>query len=404
MNPGEQWESDDILGGTLARVTRVADNSVVVFAQYPNGVTVRLVASAPMPLDVGDVVLVGDRRWVAVERELWEEPRGLGVIRRIWSDRLLIETSGGLTLTEAVGLSDLREGNTVQFSVREGAVELLAEEPIRIRLREDDTDEVSRFKQPSNSDLGYNDFGGYSDVVRRARHIMETQFERKDDLDAIGARPVRGILFSGPPGTGKTHLARVIAAASGAEFYLVSGPSIVSKYVGDTEGLLRGIFADAQSHDKAIVFFDEIDSIAGERREGSHDSSDRLVAQLLTEMDGFGEAEGNVIVLAATNRPEDIDPALRRPGRFDWEIQFTTPTVGDRLAILEVDERRLATVDPLPLEFIAEASEGWSGAKLASVWTEASLLAARDGRRAIDSEDLLAAFETVRSAEHMRDD
>lgn len=112
-------------------------------------------------------------------------------------------------------------------------------------------------------------------------------------------------------------------------------------------------------------------------------------------MDGFSQAEGNVIVLAATNRPNSIDPALRRPGRFDWEIGFDLPNMDDRLAILEVDARRLATVEPLPLESIGQESAGWSGAELASLWTEAALLAARDDRPAIDGEDLLEAFSVV---------
>jgi transitional endoplasmic reticulum ATPase len=184
----------------------------------------------------------------------------------------------------------------------------------------------------------------------------------------------------------------VIAAESDASLFLVSGPAIVSKYVGDTEEILRKIFAEAQTRDRAIVFFDEIDSIASERTEGSHESSDRLVAQLLTEMDGFNEAAGNVIVLAATNRADRIDPALTRPGRFDWEITFKLPTTSDRLSILEVDARRLSTVAPLPLEEIAAATEGWSGAELASVWTEAALLAAEADRSAIDGEDMLAAY------------
>ncbi len=115
-------------------------------------------------------------------------------------------------------------------------------------------------------------------------------------------------------------------------------------------------------------------------------------------MDGFSEAGGNVIVLAATNRADRIDPALRRPGRFDWEIRFGLPTLDDRLAILEVDARRLATEEPLPLEDIATASEGWSGAELASIWTEAALLAARDGRQAIDGEDLFEAYSVVHNS------
>lgn len=403
--PGDEWVADDAtFAGTLARVVRVAENSEVVYAMYQNGNVIRLVASGPTAIEPDDVVLVGDGRWLVVEDDLWHEPRGIGVVRKQFdNNRLLIEAPGGLLVTDHAGDVPVVAGNTVLFSSHEGAVEVLAELPMRVRDRDDDVDDIGRFDfTAAKGDLKYTDFGGYREVVERARHILETQFDHKDRLDQIKARPVRGVLLSGPPGTGKTYLARVIAAESNAGFFLVSGPAIVSKYVGDTEQLLRRIFQEAQTRERAIVFFDEIDSIAGKRSEGSHEASDRLVAQLLTEMDGFSQAEGNVIVLAATNRPDRIDPALRRPGRFDWEIVFGLPDTDDRLAILEVDARRFSTVEPLPLESIAEESAGWSGAELASIWTEAALLAARDDRPAIDGEDLSEAFSVVATTRQER--
>lgn len=391
---GEEWVADDeSFGGALARVIRVADNSCVVYATFHNGNIARLVADAPTLIDEGDVVLVGEGRWRVVEPALWIEPQGVGVVRKEVGDRLVIEAPGGLVITDEIGPLEAAPGNTVLYSIAEGATELIDPLPMRTRDQDDDLDDLTRFEvKRATNPLTYDQFGGYPEVVARARQIIETQFERKDLLDKIGARPVRGVLLSGPPGTGKTHLAKIIADEADAAFFLVSGPSIVSKFVGDTELLLRRIFESAQERERAIVFFDEIDSIAGERNEGSHEASDRLVAQLLTEMDGFAERAGNVVVLAATNRPERIDPALRRPGRFDWEITFGLPSPSDRLEILEVDARRLATVSPLPLEQLAEATDGWSGARLASIWTEAALLAARDGRDAIDGEDLLAGF------------
>uniref|UniRef100_A0A183CN44 AAA domain-containing protein n=1 Tax=Globodera pallida TaxID=36090 RepID=A0A183CN44_GLOPA len=145
--------------------------------------------------------------------------------------------------------------------------------------------------------------------------LIETQLERHAELEAIGARPVKGILFTGPPGTGKTHLAKIIANQSGANFYDISGPAIVSKWVGDTEGLLRKIFDHASSNDsgKSIIFFDEIDSIAESRTGDSHEASRRLVAQFLTLMDGFDTKNNATVVIAATNRADALDPALTRP-------------------------------------------------------------------------------------------
>jgi len=406
VQPGDAWVADDeTFAGSLARVVRVAQNTEVVYAMFQNGNVVRLVADGPTLIAPDDVVLIGDGRWLVVERDLWSEPRGVGVVRKLLDDRIVVEGPGGLLVTDRLGELKIAAGNTVLYSSHEGAVEVLDELPMRIRDRDDDIDEIERFEfTVAKGSLKYSDFGGYPKVIERARHIIETQFNHKENLDKIKARPVRGVLFSGAPGTGKTYLARVIAAEADAAFFLVSGPAIVSKYVGDTEQLLRRIFERAQSRERAIVFFDEIDSIAGERNEGSHEASDRLVAQLLTEMDGFSQAGGNVIVLAATNRPDMIDPALRRPGRFDWEIIFELPDSDDRLAILEVDVRRLATTGPLPLESIAEDSEGWSGAELASIWTEAALLAARDGRSAIDGEDALEAFSVVATTNERRSD
>ena len=264
--PGDEWAADDAtIIGALARVVRVAENSEVIYAMFQNGNVTRLVASGPTAIEPEDIVLVGDGRWLVVEDELWHEPRGIGIVRKQFNDRLLIEAPGGLLVTERVGEVPATVGNTVLFSSREGTVEILAEAPMRAHDRDDDVDDISRFDfTAAKGELKYTDFGGYSGVVERARHILETQFNHKDRLDEIKARPVRGVLLSGPPGTGKTYLARVIAAESDAAFFLVSGPAIVSKFVGDTEQLLRRIFQEAQKRERAIVFFDEIDSIAGE--------------------------------------------------------------------------------------------------------------------------------------------
>jgi transitional endoplasmic reticulum ATPase len=187
----------------------------------------------------------------------------------------------------------------------------------------------------------------------------------------------------------------VIAHESGASFYLISGPSIVSKWVGDSEQAIRRVFRAAAKKESAIIFFDEIDSIAERRTEDSHEASRRLVAQLLTELDGFDQGSSNLIVIAATNRIESVDEALLRPGRFDWEIVFGMPTAGDRLEILQLGAGQTKTEGVLGLEVVAAASDGWSAARLASLWTEAALLAAGDGRSAIVDEDVAQAFERV---------
>ena len=169
---------------------------------------------------------------------------------------------------------------------------------------------------------------------------------------------------------------------------------IFSKWYGQSEELLRKLFEKAGKQEKAIIFFDEIDSIAAQRGDESHEVSKRVVAQLLTLMDGFA-SDTNVVVIAATNRPQDLDVALRRPGRFDWEIKFPYPDERDRKDILIKTARCLCTREPLPHAIIAERSAGWSAAELAQIWSEAALLAVQDRRKQIYEEDYIGGFERV---------
>ena len=217
----------------------------------------------------------------------------------------------------------------------------------------------------------------------RARRALE--------LAATGGH---NLLLGGPPGTGKTMLARIIANRSGAEFLEISGPQFISKWVGQSEEILRLIFDYARKQDRCITFFDEIDSVAGQRSGELHESSRRVVAQLLALMDGFTSAD-NVVVIAATNRPQDIDIALLRPGRFDWEIKFPYPGLEDREAILRTSQNRHQVRGSLPHAYVATKTEGWTGAELAAIWTEAALLAVTDERDAIAVEDYLGGYQRV---------
>ena len=289
--------------------------------------------------------------------------------------------------------------NTVEFNEAQGIIRVLAQTPVRSRDYGLDVEDVRKEYLVDTSGQGpsFADFGGYPKVVARALELINTQILYREELDRIGARAVKGILFTGPPGTGKTHLARIIAHQSEAEFFLVSGPSVVSKWLGDSEDTLRKIFDAAAGSESghAIIFFDEIDSIAERRTGESHEASKRLVAQLLTLMDGFDEKPGNIIVIASTNRVETLDPALTRPGRFDWEIEFEMPTVNDRYEILQVRAKGLQTANTLPLVDVAAVTVGWSAAELSSIWAEAALLAASEKRDRISAEDVARAYERV---------
>lgn len=394
---GEAGEIESLFAGQAIKVLTASAGGDDLHGLRRDGQTVHVTLSGTSELTAGDIVLLGDNRWEHVPPEAWGEETSISVVRAIVDDRLLLEggLGSGLRLVPRAGL-EAQVGNTVEYAEGRGVLKIVSTTPLRSHDR--DVDEpIDRFRVSTpTTDLSFADFGGYPEVVERARELIETQLERKELLDAIGARPVRGVLFTGPPGTGKTMLAKIIAHASGADFFVVSGPEIVSKWVGDSESVLRRIFQEAEASERAIIFFDEIDSVAEKRGGDTHEASRRLVAQFLTEMDGFDEqANSNVIVIAATNRVHDIDPALLRPGRFDWQIDFGLPTLEDRNAILEASSSKLATQGTLPLAEIAERSSGWSAARLTSIWTEAALLTAKAGRRAISELDFVEAFERV---------
>lgn len=350
----------------------------------------------PTELEVGDVVIVRDRALDRVSDELWVEQTWVGVVKIKRSDRTVIDGGGRWQLLPTNDAVEYAVGNTVEVSDSVGVVEVLHPDPIRfVDFGELDESVVDEFKpQTRDREETFEDFGGLQDVVARAQELIEVPLEHHERLATIKARPIKGVLFTGEPGTGKTMLARIIANQSGAEFLEISGPQFISKWVGQSEEILRLVFDYAAKQERCIIFFDEIDSVAGQRSGESHESSRRVVAQLLTKMDGFTAAH-NVVVIAATNRPEDIDVALRRPGRFDWEIHFPYPDRNDREQILRASERRHTVRGDLPHPYVAGKTEGWSGADLAAIWTEAAGLAVIDERAAIGVEDFLGGYERV---------
>jgi transitional endoplasmic reticulum ATPase len=356
------------------------------------------ITNGPLP-EVGQVILLAETSWRLAPTNFFKVQNSIAVVRRLEPDGSFFVDNGiALKRVENHRNLAITVNNTIEFNDFEGLVSVVSENPITLRETEITEGELRREYLIPKTDSGptFEDFGGYPHVIKRARELITTQFENRDRLLAIGAKPIKGILFTGAPGTGKTYLARIIANETDADFYLISGPSIVSKWVGDTEARIRKLFeAAARSESgRAIIFFDEIDSIAERRTEDSHEASKRLVAQLLTLMDGFKD-EQNIVVIASTNRVDSLDPALTRPGRFDWEIEFGNPTLADRFSILQVGTKRLQTTGNLPLEDVAKQSNGWSAAELTALWSEAALVAASDGRDKINPEDVAIAFERV---------
>ncbi|HIP16720.1 MAG TPA: AAA family ATPase [Methanothermococcus okinawensis] len=231
---------------------------------------------------------------------------------------------------------------------------------------------VSEIKESKIPDITYEDIGGLREEVKKIREMVELPMRYPELFDKLGIEPPKGVLLAGPPGTGKTLLAKAVANEAGANFYTINGPEIMSKYVGETEENLRKIFEEAEEESPSIIFIDEIDAIAPKRDEASGEVERRMVAQLLTLMDGL-ESRGQVVVIAATNRPDALDPALRRPGRFDREITIGVPDRKGRLEILQIHTRNMPLAEDVDLDYLAEVTHGFVGADLAALCKEAAM-------------------------------
>jgi transitional endoplasmic reticulum ATPase len=230
----------------------------------------------------------------------------------------------------------------------------------------------------------YEDIGGLKNEVQKVREMIELPLRHPEIFDRIGIEAPKGVLLHGPPGTGKTLLAKAVANETNANFYSISGPEIMSKFYGESEGNLREIFKEAQENAPSIIFIDEIDSIAPKREEVSGDVEKRIVSQLLTLMDGIS-SRGKIVVIGATNRPNAIDPALRRPGRFDREIEIGIPDEKGRLDVLLIHTRDMPLTEDVDLASIARVTHGFVGADLQALSKEAAM---RSLRRILPEIDL----------------
>src|ERR687892_898674 len=220
--------------------------------------------------------------------------------------------------------------------------------------------------------VSYEDIGGLRSEVQKVREMIELPLRHPEIFERIGIEAPKGVLLHGPPGTGKTLLAQAVANETNANYYSIAGPEIMSKFYGESEERLRDTFKQAQDNSPSIIFVDELDSIAPKRDEVSGDVEKRIVSQLLTLMDGL-EARGKVVVIGATNRVNSIDPALRRPGRFDREIEIGIPDEEGRLDILHIHTRGMPLTDDVKLEYFARITHGFVGADLESLCKEAAM-------------------------------
>lgn len=378
----------------------MSDDGRRLYVELRNGNFGIIDLTDPTEYAPGEVLLVPDdpERQPRLERvpsDSWGNDPWIGIVRLKLDDISIIDSGGRLHRLPTTAVP-YAVGNTVEVGEFAGVIRVLDENPVRlIDLPTVGETAIERFRgSPTDARWTFEDFGGLTAVVSRAQELVELPLRKRAELRALGARPIKGVLFTGQPGTGKTMLARIIAAKAGATLYEIRGPEIFSKWYGQTGELLRAIFDDAAANESSIIFIDEIDSVAPRRGEESHEETKRVVAQLLTLMDGF-EPETNVVVIATTNRPDDIDPALRRPGRFDWEIHFPMPDLEDRVAILIASARHLVKDEPLSHGIIAAKTDGWSAADLAAIWGEAAILTVDDDRSSISMEDYAGGFERV---------
>ncbi|MDD9809223.1 MAG: CDC48 family AAA ATPase [Thaumarchaeota archaeon] len=286
----------------------------------------------------------------------------------------------GMPVVEGDEVSVMILGNTISFRVSRvspgGMVEVCDPTALSILT------EAARDRRPR---VTYEEVGGLGDEIKAMREIVELPLRHPELFARLGVEAHSGVLLYGPPGCGKTLIAKVLASESDANMYLINGPEIMNKYYGETEARLRDIFKEARDNSPSIIFIDEIDAIAPRREDVYGDVEKRVVAQLLALMDGLTE-RGNVIVLGATNRQDSVDPALRRPGRFDREVEVSVPNEDGRLEILQIHTRGMPVDAEFDIKEMASALHGYTGADIRSLCREAAIKAIRRYLPEIDLE------------------
>ncbi|OYR53744.1 proteasome-activating nucleotidase Pan2 [Halorubrum halodurans] len=270
------------------------------------------------------------------------------------------------------------------------------------QVLDDETDSRAQAMEVTESpDVEYADIGGIDEQIREVREAVEDPLENPEQFETVGVEPPSGVLLHGPPGTGKTMLAKAVANESDATFIKMAGSELVRKFIGEGSRLVRDLFELAAEREPAVIFIDEIDAVASKRTD-SKTSGDaevqRTMMQLLSEMDGFDE-RGEIRIIAATNRFDMLDEAILRPGRFDRLIEVPEPDAEGRERILEIHTQEMNVADDVDVSEVATDLEGYSGADIASVATEAGMFAIRDGRTEVVQSDFERAREKLKDVE-----
>ena len=297
--------------------------------------------------------------------------------------------------------------NAPAYALTEIRLQVISTSPKGI-VRIDENTEIelrAEFEEPRDGrgTVNYDDVGGMDDTIRQLREMVELPLRYPELFTRLGVDPPKGVLLHGPPGTGKTRLAQAVANESDAEFFIINGPEIMGSGYGESEKRLREVFEEAERSQPAIVFIDEIDSIAPKRENVSGETEKRLVAQLLTLMDGL-QARTNLVVIAATNRPDAIDEALRRPGRFDREIVIGVPDESGRREILAIHTRGMPLGEGVDLKELSRSTHGFVGADLAALAREAAIEAVRRIMPRIDLDERTIPPEVLEDLQVEKED
>ena len=398
----------------------MASDKAIKVAELKAGETGRgIVRLDPALMDVlsirvGDIVQIdGSKKTVAKVLRGAPEDANLGIIRMDGSTR----RNAGVSLDERVAVKKvtaknaekitfspteqlrlqggeeylkqvldgraIAKGDTITLNVMGNKIDLVVTSfsPSGEAVMICDTTEVKVSDKPAANKgdvpkVSYDDIGGLGDAVKKIREMVELPLRHPELFKRLGVEAPKGVLLHGPPGTGKTMLAKAVAGETSSNFISIGGPEIVSKFYGESEGKLREIFKEAEENAPSIIFIDEIDSIAPKREEVTGEEERRIVAQLLSLMDGLN-SRGKVVVIGATNRPNSIDEALRRPGRFDREIEIGIPDRDGRHEILMIHTRGMPLADDVDLDWLADRTHGYSGADLSALTKEAAMAALR---------------------------
>jgi len=329
-------------------------------------------------------------------KKLKQSPLFVATVQEVTDEGVIIKQHGNNqeALTEVT--DEMKEGLEPDDRVAVNnslsiVKELSSETDVRARVME-----VTR-----SPDVAYEDIGGLEEQMQEVRETVEMPLEHPDMFVDVGIDPPSGVLLHGPPGTGKTMLAKAVANETDATFIKMAGSELVHKFIGEGAKLVRDLFEVAREHEPAVIFIDEIDAIAAKRTE-SKTSGDaevqRTMMQLLSEMDGF-EDRGEIRIIAATNRFDMLDRAILRPGRFDRLIEVPKPDAEGRELIFQIHTRDMNTADDLDFEALAEATENASGADIKAICTEAGMFAIRDDRTTVERSDFEEAWEKIQAEE-----